>query len=103
MAILGQVIGTVLWLYSLVLLGRMILSWVPMFAPGWTPRGPLLILAELIYTLTDRPLRFLQRFIPNLNLGAIRLDLSFIVLWLSVIIAMRVNAAVFATASLGVR
>ena len=73
----------------------MILSWVPMFAPGWAPRGPLLVVAELIFTLTDPPLRFLRRFIPSLNLGAVRLDLSFIVLWLAVIMATRINNAIF--------
>lgn len=97
MVVVGLAINAVLTLYTLVLLGRMILSWVPMFAPGWTPRGPLLVVAELIFTLTDPPLRFLRRFIPSLNLGAVRLDLSFIVLWLAVIVATRVNSAIFLT------
>ena len=95
MAIIGSIVGTVLWLYMLVLLARMILSWVPVVAPEWSPRGPVLVVAELIYTLTDPPLRFLRRFVPNLNLGSVSLDLSFMVLWLAVFVLMRVNQAVF--------
>jgi YggT family protein len=40
----------------------------------------VLLLAELVYTLTDPPLRFLRRFIPPLRLGGVSLDLSFLVL-----------------------
>ncbi len=95
MVVIGLAINAILSLYTVVLLGRMILSWVPMFAPGWSPRGPVLVIAELIFTLTDPPLRFLRKFIPSLNLGQVRLDLSFIVLWLAVIFATRINSAIF--------
>lgn len=95
MVVIGIAINAILSLYTVVLLGRMILSWVPMFAPGWSPRGPILVIAELIFTLTDPPLRFLRKFIPSLNLGQVRLDLSFIVLWLAVIMATRINSAIF--------
>ena len=50
----------------------------------------MLIIAEIIYTLTDPPLRALRKVIPPLRLGAISFDLAFIVLFigLQVIIAI---------------
>ncbi len=83
-------IALVLWLYLLVLIGRMVFDWVTVFARDWRPRGVVLILAELIYTLTDPPLRALRKVIPPLSLGQIRLDLAFMVLFLVVLVAARI-------------
>ncbi len=77
-------LATLLWIYWLILIGRLIFDWVQVFARDWRPRGPLLLIAEAIYTVTDPPLNFLRRFIPPLRLGQISLDLSFLVLILAV-------------------
>ena len=69
-----------LWLYFILLIGRLILDYVQMFARSWRPHGPVLVLAEIIYTATDPPLRALRKIIPPLRLGSISLDLSFLVL-----------------------
>ena len=50
-----------------------------MFARSWTPRGPLLVLLEVVYSITDPPIRALRRIIPPLRLGSIALDLSFLI------------------------
>ncbi len=76
----GQIIILVLWLFFILLIGRLILDYVQMFARSWRPKGPLLVLAEAIYTVTDPPLRALRKVIPPLKLGSINLDLSFLVL-----------------------
>jgi YggT family protein len=76
----GQVLATALWLYWLVLIARLILDFVQVFARSWEPRGLLLIVAEAVYTLTDPPLRLLRRIIPPLRLGGISFDLAFLVL-----------------------
>ncbi|MEZ5115601.1 MAG: YggT family protein [Candidatus Nanopelagicales bacterium] len=80
MSAVGQVVATVLWLYWLVLIGRLVFDFVQVFARSWEPRGVLLILAEAIYTLTDPPLRLLRRFIPPLRIGGIAFDLAFLIL-----------------------
>lgn len=72
----------VVLLYVLVLLVRLVLDWVQVFARDWRPTGVALVVAEAVYTVTDPPLRALRRVIPPLNLGAIRLDLGFLVLML---------------------
>lgn len=93
MAAVGQVIATVLWLYWLVLIGRLIFDFVQIFARSWQPRGPLLLLAEIIYSLTDPPLRLLRRIIPPLKLGGIQFDLAFLVLIIAVQILINVALA----------
>ena len=79
-----QIVRFVFFLYFLVLIGRLILDWVQVFSRDWRPSGPLLVVAEGIYSLTDPPLRALRRVIPPLRLGGIQLDLAFLVLILVV-------------------
>jgi YggT family protein len=80
------VLTYVLYLYLLLLLGRLIFSWIQAFSRSWTPRGPVLVVAETVFTATDPPLKFLSRFIPVLRLGSVALDLSFMVLFFAVLI-----------------
>jgi YggT family protein len=84
------VLDYLLTIYLVVLVGRMIFGWVQVFARDWRPTGVILILAEAIYTVTDPPLRFLRRFIPPLRLGMVALDLSFMVLFIVVLILLEV-------------
>ena len=84
------ILSTILWIYWLFLIGRLIFDWVQVFSRDWRPRGPLLLVAEAIYTMTDPPLNFLRRFIPPLKLGQVSLDLSFLVLILAVGIGVSV-------------
>jgi YggT family protein len=91
-----SVLATALWIYWLILIGRLIFDWVQVFARDWRPRGPLLIIAEGIYTVTDPPLNFLRRFIPPLRLGQVALDLSFLVLILAVGIGVSVLSSLAA-------
>jgi YggT family protein len=76
-------------IYLVILLGRLIFSWIQTFSRSWSPTGPLLIVAEVVFTATDPPLRFLRRFIPTIRLGTVALDLSFMVLFFVVIFAMQ--------------
>ena len=86
MGIVKIVLTYVLYLYLLLLLGRLIFSWIQAFSRSWTPHGPVLVIAETVFTATDPPLKFLSRFIPVLRLGSVALDLSFMVLFFAVLI-----------------
>ena len=86
MGIVKTVLYYVLWFYLLLLIGRLIFSWVQAFARDWRPRGPVLVVAEAVYTATDPPLKFLGRFIPVLRLGSVALDLSFMLLFFVVLL-----------------
>jgi YggT family protein len=80
----------VLSVFLLLLIGRLILSWVQAFARDWRPKGVVLVIAEVVFTATDPPLRFLRRYIPTLRLGTVALDLSFMLLFLVVLVLWQV-------------
>ena len=89
---LGVVIAAlvfVVYLFFAALICRLVLDWVQALARDWRPNGPVLVLAEAVYTVTDPPLKFLRRLIPPLSLGTIRLDLAFLVLMLAVSLTLR--------------
>jgi YggT family protein len=83
------IITYALWLYLLLLIGRMIISWIQSFSRDWSPSGIVLVLAEGIFTATDPPLRFLRRYIRPLRLGTVALDLSFMVLFLVILVLLQ--------------
>jgi YggT family protein len=80
----------VLSVYLVLLIIRLILSWVTAYARSWSPTGILLVVAEGVYSLTDPPLRFLRRYIPSVRLGSVALDLSFMLLFLVVYVLWQV-------------
>jgi YggT family protein len=82
--VIAAIIATYL-LYILVglLLVRLVMDYVMMFARSFRPAGFVAALLEVAYSLTDPPLRLLRRFIPPLKLGNVSVDLSFIVLFIA--------------------
>lgn len=80
MSAVREVLDLVLFLYFLVLIGRLILDWIQVFAREWRPRGVVLVIAEAIYSLTDPPLKALRRVIPPLRIGSVAIDLAFLIL-----------------------
>ncbi len=85
---IGSLLADILQLFLFALLGRLILDYVRMFARNWKPSGISLYLVEAVYAITDQPMRFVGRFIPPLRLGAVSLDMSFIVLFFGVQLLM---------------
>jgi YggT family protein len=87
---LREVLIYLLTIYLVVLIGRMIFGWIQVFAREWRPSGIVLVVAEGIFTVTDPPLKFLRRFIPPLRLGMVAMDLSFMVLFIVILILLEV-------------
>jgi YggT family protein len=79
----GSLLASVLQIFLLALLGRLIFDYVQMFSRTWRPKGVILYFVEAIYTITDPPMKFVGRFVPPLRIGGVSLDLSFIVLLLA--------------------
>ena len=65
------------------------------FARSWTPKGVVLVVLEVVYSVTDPPILFVRRFVPPLRLGAIALDTSFIIVLVAVYLLRELNALVF--------
>ncbi len=66
-------------IYIYVLWARFILDWVRVLNPRFRPRGALLVLFELVFTLTDPPIKMFRRILPPIRLGQISLDLGWMV------------------------
>jgi len=90
---MGSLLYQLLWLYLLVMIGRLVFDYVQMFARSWKPSGFILVLVEFIYSLTDPPLKFFRRFVPPLRIGSISLDLSFLIVIILIQIAMSIVAS----------
>jgi YggT family protein len=80
----------VLWLYLLLLIGRLIFDMLQNYSRSWSPSGLLARVAEVIYTATDPPLRFLRRYLRPVRLGSVALDLSYTLLFLVIIVLLSV-------------
>ena len=89
MTAIGQVLNLILFVFSLLLIGRIVIDYVRLFARDWRPKGLTLLLLEGVYSVTDPPVRALRRVIPPLRIGGVALDLSILVLFLLLAIAMR--------------
>jgi YggT family protein len=76
------VLYLVVFLFLIALIVRIAFDWIQFFSRDWRPRGPVLVLAEGAYSVTDPAVRTLRRLIPPLRLGAVQLDLAIIVLFL---------------------
>ncbi len=93
MSVAAGVANTLLFVYLLILLARLVLEYIPVFNREWRPQGVGLVLAEVVYTITDPPLRLFRRIIPPLRLGPVALDLGFPITMLVVVVLMSVTSA----------
>lgn len=75
--LIAAILNLALLLYVFVLLARLVLDWIPFFNREWRPRGAGLVAAEIVFTITDPPIKLFRRFIPPLRVGAIAIDFGF--------------------------
>ena len=87
--IVRLVIDWIIDAYITVLFVRMILDWVSVLAPRWYPKGVVASLINVVYQLTEPPLRWLRRYIRPIPMGPIAMDVSFIVLY-PALVALRI-------------
>ena len=86
----GWGLSVLINLYMMVLFARVILDWSQFFARGWRPTGILLVVANVLYALTDAPIRWIGRYVPPLRVGGgMAIDVGFMVLFLVLIITQR--------------
>jgi YggT family protein len=91
-----QLVGAILLLilnaFLVLLFIRLVIDWVQMFARSWRPKGPVLVVLEIVYTITDPPIMLVRRFVPPLRLGSVMLDTSFLIV-LVVVYLLRILVA----------
>lgn len=83
-----SVLYVVLLVFLLLLIARFIVDWVMQLARRWRPEGVIAAGLEIVYSITDPPLKLLRRIIPPLRLGGISIDLGFMILFFGVYIGM---------------
>ena len=87
-SLLASVLYFAFLLYFFVLWGRFIVDLVRGVNRGWRPTGFTLVVVELVYSLTDPPVRFFRKLVPPITLGPIQLDLGFTITMFCCIIGM---------------
>ena len=90
---IASIIHLILLIYIFVLFARLILEYIPLFNREWRPTGAGLVAAELVYTVTDPPIKLFRRFIPPLRIGTLSLDFGFTLTMLAVLILMSIVQA----------
>ena len=88
MALFFEILGFALFVFWLLLIARVVVEFIRSFSRDWQPKGLTVIILEVIMTVTDPPVKLLRRLIPQLTIGAVRFDLSIMVLLLVAFIGM---------------
>ena len=85
---MNEILIVLLWLirfYVLILILRIIIEMIQSFSRNWRPQRWFSILAEPLFVVTDPPVKALRKLIPPIQLGGVGLDVSVLVLFLSLI------------------
>ncbi|GAA4218831.1 YggT family protein [Actinocatenispora rupis] len=90
MSVLFQVIYLVIYAFLLILMARLVLSFVLQFARRWQPRRGAAAAMEVVWSVTDPPLKALRRVIPPLRIGTVSVDLAFLILLVIVYVLLNV-------------
>lgn len=91
--LIAAVANFLLLIYFIVLLVRLVFEYIPIFNREWRPKGVGLVVAEIVYTITDPPIKLFRRILPPLRIGGMALDFGFTLTMLVVLILMSVTRA----------
>lgn len=89
-------VGLALLIFYLLVIARLIVETTRSFARSWRPAGIAAVSLEVVYVVTDPPMKLLRRLIPPLRLGGISFDMSVLVLLITIWI-LRLIVASLAT------
>jgi YggT family protein len=93
---IGTTILLVLEIYIGLLIVRLVVDWIQFFARSWTPTGPVLVILEGVYSLTDPPIQAFRRVFKPIRIGGAALDLSFLAVLLVCYLLVSLTRIVFA-------
>ena len=90
---LATAIYYALLVFVFVMWGRLIADFGRALRPGWRPQGVVLVVLNLVYAITDPPIRLVRRVVKPIRFGNIALDFAWTVVLLIAIIAMYATLA----------
>jgi YggT family protein len=89
--VVGVVFEYLLYAFIVLLWVRFIVDWIQVFARSWEPRGVLLVVLEIVYSVTDPPIKALRRVIKPIRLGNFALDVSFLIVMILAYVLLALN------------
>jgi YggT family protein len=89
-SVILQVLYIMLHLFVLVLITRFVMMYVMQYGRRWQPGRGAEATLELLWSVTDPPLKALRRMFPPLRIGTVAVDLSSIVLLVILFVLMNV-------------
>ena len=91
--LLATVVFVALVVFLALMWVRLILDWTRALRPKWRPTGPLLILAEACFAVTDPPLKFVRRVVKPVEIGGAKLDFAWSIVLIVCVVLMYVVSA----------
>ena len=79
-------------LFTYLLLARIVIEMIQSFSRSWQPGRAFSVVGEIIFTITDPPVKLLRRAIPPTPMGGVQLDVSVLVLFFILMILRAVLA-----------
>ncbi|ROQ40861.1 YggT family protein [Frondihabitans sp. PhB188] len=90
---IATIVYVALLIFFLLMWARFIFDLTQSVSRTYRPKGPLLLLAEVTYTVTDPPIKAIRRVLPPIRLGAVALDFGWSIVMLLVVVLMSVASA----------
>ena len=84
MSPLAFVLDLFLSIFFFIVFARVLINFAEFAFRDWTPRGFVAVFCEIIFSITDPPLRLIGKFIPPIRVGGVALDLAPLILMLSI-------------------
>lgn len=97
MTAFGIILFSLLRLYTLVLIIRIIIEMIQSFSRQFNPPRWFMIIAEPLFVITDPPVKALRRIVPPMQMGGVALDLSVLVLFIILQVLQFIVQIVFLT------
>ena len=89
LSIVFQVLYLLLYFFLVILLARFVFSAVLQYGRRWQPGRGAAAGLEVVWSVTDPPLKALRRVIPPLRIGNVSIDLASLVLLVILFVLMR--------------
>lgn len=85
-SIIALVLNVAVTIFIVVMWARFILDLARTFARRWRPQGAVLVMAEVVFGITDPPIKLVRRAVPPLRIGGAAIDFSWSIVMLAAII-----------------
>jgi len=89
LSIVFQVLYLALYIFMLTLFGRIVMGAVLAYGRRWRPGRGAAASLEMVWAVTDPPIKALRRVIPPVRLGAAAFDVAMLVLFLILFVLMQ--------------